>query len=121
TQEQQLGAGHALLQTRPLLEGKTGTLVLLSGDVPLLSSDSLRMLLDTHVEAGAAATVITANFPRPFGYGRIVRTNGNITRIVEERDTSPTQKKITEINSGIYAFELESLFAALDSIGTANN
>lgn len=121
TQEQQLGTGHALLQTRPLLEGKTGTVVLLSGDVPLLSSNSLKALLDTHAEAGAAATVITANFPRPFGYGRIVRTNGNITRIVEERDTSPTQKKITEINSGIYAFELESLFASLDSIGTANN
>jgi bifunctional UDP-N-acetylglucosamine pyrophosphorylase/glucosamine-1-phosphate N-acetyltransferase len=120
TQEQQLGTGHALLQTRPLLEGKTGTVVLLSGDVPLLSGKSLKSLLETHTQAGAAATVITANLPRPFGYGRIVRTNGNITKIVEERDTSPTQKKITEINSGIYAFDLESLFAALDSIGTAN-
>jgi bifunctional UDP-N-acetylglucosamine pyrophosphorylase/glucosamine-1-phosphate N-acetyltransferase len=89
--------------------------------VPLLSANSLQALLDTHTQAGAAATVITANFPRPFGYGRIVRTNGNISKIVEERDTSPTQKKITEINSGIYAFELESLFGALDSIGTANN
>ena len=121
SQEQQLGTGHALLQTRPLLEGRTGTVVLLSGDVPLLSSSSLKGLLETHTEAGAAATVITANFPRPLGYGRIVRTNGSINKIVEERDTSPTQKKITEINSGIYAFELESLFAALDSIGTANN
>ena len=120
TQDQQLGTGHALLQARPLLEGKTGTVVLLSGDVPLLSVDSLKGLLDTHTQSNAAATVITANFPRPFGYGRIVRTNGNISRIVEERDTSPTQKKITEINSGIYAFDLEPLFAALDSIGTAN-
>ena len=120
TQEQQLGTGHALLQTRPLLEGKTGTVVLLSGDVPLLSTNSLKALLETHIESNAAATVITANFPRPFGYGRIVRTNGNITKIVEERDTSPTQKKITEINSGIYAFDLAPLFAALDSIGTAN-
>jgi len=120
TQEQQLGTGHALLQTRALLEGKTGTVVLLSGDVPLLSTSSLKALLETHLESNAAATVITANFPRPFGYGRIVRTNGNITKIVEERDTSPTQKKITEINSGIYAFDLAPLFAALDSIGTAN-
>ena len=120
TQEQQLGTGHALLQTRALLEGKTGTVVLLSGDVPLLSTSSLKALLETHLESNAAATVITANFPRPFGYGRIVRTNGNITKIVEERDTSPTQKKITEINSGIYAFDLPPLFAALDSIGTAN-
>ena len=120
TQEQQLGTGHALLQARSLLEGKSGTVVLLSGDVPLLSTSSLKSLLDTHTESNAAATVITANFARPFGYGRIVRTNGNITKIVEERDTSPTQKKITEINSGIYAFDLPPLFAALDSIGTAN-
>ena len=120
TQEQQLGTGHALLQTRPHLEGKTGTVVLLSGDVPLLTVESLQALLDTHREAGAAATVITANLPRPFGYGRIVRTSGNISKIVEERDTSPAQKAITEINSGIYAFDLAPLFAALDSIGTAN-
>ena len=119
-QEQQLGTGHALLQTRSVLEGKSGTVVLLSGDVPLLSTASLKALLETHIDSNAAATVITANFPRPFGYGRIVRTNGNITKIVEERDTSPTQKKITEINSGIYAFDLAPLFAALDGIGTAN-
>jgi bifunctional UDP-N-acetylglucosamine pyrophosphorylase/glucosamine-1-phosphate N-acetyltransferase len=124
TQEQQLGTGHALLQTRPLLEGKQGTVVLLSGDVPLLTSNTLRGLLDTHAEAGAAATVVTANFPRPFGYGRIVRgsasTGGRITKIVEERDASDAQRKITEINSGIYAFALEPLFKALDAIGAAN-
>jgi bifunctional UDP-N-acetylglucosamine pyrophosphorylase/glucosamine-1-phosphate N-acetyltransferase len=120
TQEQQLGTGHALLQARPHLEGKRGTVVLLSGDAPLLTVDSVKALLAAHQEAAAAATVITANFPRPFGYGRIVRTSGKISRIVEERDTSPTQKAITEINSGIYAFDLAPLFAALDSIGTAN-
>jgi bifunctional UDP-N-acetylglucosamine pyrophosphorylase / glucosamine-1-phosphate N-acetyltransferase len=119
-QEQQLGTGHALLQTRPLLEGKQGTVVLLSGDVPLLTTGTLTALLATHIEAGAAATVVTANLPRPFGYGRIVRTNGRISKIVEERDASDAQRKITEINSGIYAFALEPLFAALDGIGTAN-
>jgi bifunctional UDP-N-acetylglucosamine pyrophosphorylase/glucosamine-1-phosphate N-acetyltransferase len=120
-QEQQLGTGHALLQTRPLLEGQPGTVVLLSGDVPLLAVNTLRALLDTHHQAGAAATVITANFQRPFGYGRIVRSAGKISKIVEERDASDVQRKITEINSGIYAFALEPLFKALDSIGTANN
>ena len=120
TQEQQLGTGHALLQTRPFLEGKSGTVVLLSGDAPLLSVDSVKALLATHQEAAAAATVITATFPRPFGYGRIVRTSGKISKIVEERDTTAAQKAITEINSGIYAFDLAPLFAALDSIGTAN-
>jgi bifunctional UDP-N-acetylglucosamine pyrophosphorylase/glucosamine-1-phosphate N-acetyltransferase len=120
-QDQQLGTGHALLQTRPVLEGKSGTLVLLSGDVPLLTPDTLSALLETHAEAGAAATVITANVPRPYGYGRIVRTSGRLTKIVEERDASDAQRKITEINSGIYAFALEPLFKALDSLGTANN
>jgi bifunctional UDP-N-acetylglucosamine pyrophosphorylase/glucosamine-1-phosphate N-acetyltransferase len=119
-QEQQLGTGHALLQTRGVLEGKTGTVILLSGDVPLLTVASLEALLATHTEAAAAATVITANMARPFGYGRIVRTNGRISRIVEEKDASSAQRAINEINSGIYAFELEPLFGALDSIGTAN-
>ena len=119
-QEQQLGTGHALLQTRPFLEGKSGTVVLLSGDAPLLTVDTLRALLQTHTAAGAAATVITANFARPFGYGRIVRTKGNISKIVEERDASDTQRKIKEINSGIFAFAVEPLFKALDAVGTAN-
>jgi bifunctional UDP-N-acetylglucosamine pyrophosphorylase/glucosamine-1-phosphate N-acetyltransferase len=120
TQEQQLGTGHALLQARPLLEGKQGTVVLLSGDVPLLTVDSLKGLLATHSEAEAAATVITANLHRPFGYGRIVRTNGRISKIVEERDATAAQKAITEINSGIYALDLDPLFTALDTVGAAN-
>ncbi|MFM8536440.1 MAG: bifunctional UDP-N-acetylglucosamine diphosphorylase/glucosamine-1-phosphate N-acetyltransferase GlmU [Acidimicrobiia bacterium] len=120
TQEQQLGTGHALLQTRQLLEGRTGTVVLLSGDVPLLTVDSLQGMLETHADAVAAATVMTALFARPFGYGRIVRSSGRISKIVEERDTTDAQKAINEINSGIYAFDLNRLFAALDSIGTAN-
>lgn len=119
-QERQLGTGHALLQTRSILEGKAGTVVLLSGDVPLLRVESLQALLAAHHTAGAAATVITANMARPFGYGRIVRTNGRLTKIVEERDATPAQKALTEINSGIYAFELAPLFPALDSIGKAN-
>ena len=119
-QHEQLGTGHALLQTRPILEGRQGTLVLLSGDVPLLTAETLRSLLDTHAEAGAAAAVITANLPRPFGYGRIVRSSGRISKIVEERDASDVQRKITEINSGIYAFALEPLFKALDAVGSTN-
>ena len=119
-QEKQLGTGHALLQTAPLLRGKTGTLVLLSGDVPLLTPATLDALVATHSGAGAAATVITAKIARPFGYGRIVRTAGRISKIVEEKDASPAQRAITEINSGIYALDLSVLFDALDKIGTAN-
>lgn len=119
-QEPQLGTGHALLQTAPVLRGRHGTVVLLSGDVPLLTPESLRGLVAAHDEAGAAATVLTAVLERPYGYGRIIRSQGRITRIVEERDGSATQRAIREINSGIYAFQLEPLFEALDRIGADN-
>lgn len=119
-QEPQLGTGHALLQTAPVLESVSGSVVLLSGDVPLLRSDTLLRIAHTHRNAGAAATVLTALVDRPYGYGRIVRTNGKIARIVEERDASPTERLIKEINSGIYAFELKGLFTALRGLGTEN-
>jgi bifunctional UDP-N-acetylglucosamine pyrophosphorylase/glucosamine-1-phosphate N-acetyltransferase len=119
-QEPQLGTAHALQQAEPALAGRAGSLILLSGDVPLLSPDTLKRLLETHRGSGAAATVVTATVDRPYGYGRIVRSRGRITRIVEERDASPTQRQIKEINSGIYAFDLAPLFDALRSIASQN-
>ncbi len=119
-QEPQLGTGHALLQTEPLLRDETGTALLLSGDVPLLSEATLRRLVAQHRADGAAATVVTANVERPYGYGRIVRTNGRIARIVEERDASPAERAIKEVNAGIYAFDLEPLFDAIRSIASQN-
>jgi bifunctional UDP-N-acetylglucosamine pyrophosphorylase / glucosamine-1-phosphate N-acetyltransferase len=119
-QDPQLGTGHALLQTAPLLEDASGHVVLLSGDVPLLRAESLESLLQLHVSSRAAATVLTALVDRPYGYGRIVRHKGRISRIVEERDASPTERRIREINSGIYAFDLEPLFPGLRSLGARN-
>jgi bifunctional UDP-N-acetylglucosamine pyrophosphorylase/glucosamine-1-phosphate N-acetyltransferase len=94
--------------------------LLLSGDVPLLTSRTLDGLVSTHRDAGAMATVLSASIDRPYGYGRIVRKNGKISRIVEERDASPAQRDIKEINSGIYAFAVEPLFDALEQIGSDN-
>src|SRR5688572_21842819 len=119
-QEPQRGTAHAVQQAEPLLAGHSGTLVLLSGDVPLLSHATLRRLLDTHHSAQAAATVVTAVVERPYGYGRVIRTGGRIARIVEERDASPAQRKVQEINSGIYAFDLPPLFDALRMIASKN-
>jgi bifunctional UDP-N-acetylglucosamine pyrophosphorylase/glucosamine-1-phosphate N-acetyltransferase len=119
-QQPQLGTGHALQQAEPVLAGKSGTLVLLSGDVPLLSSTTLQRLLETHAAAHAAATVVTAMVDRPYGYGRIVRAGGHLARIVEERDASPTERAIKEINSGIYAFDLAPLWDALRGIASKN-
>ena len=119
-QEPQLGTAHALLSTESALEKATGTVILLSGDVPLLSSDTLKALVNRHEAACAAVTVVTANAEDPTGYGRIVRSGGQIARIVEERDASPAEKGIREINAGIYAFRLEGLFEALRSIVASN-
>jgi bifunctional UDP-N-acetylglucosamine pyrophosphorylase/glucosamine-1-phosphate N-acetyltransferase len=125
-QEPQLGTGHALLQAEPLLEGARGTLLLLSGDVPLLRAATLSSLVRAHEAGGAAATVLTATVRDPSGYGRIVRApasagqSGPIAAIVEHKDASPAEREIREINSGIYAFDLEPLFAALREIGSSN-
>jgi bifunctional UDP-N-acetylglucosamine pyrophosphorylase/glucosamine-1-phosphate N-acetyltransferase len=117
-QEPQLGTAHALLATEPALMSRTGTLVLLSGDVPLLSSQTLQALVGHHCSTGAVATVITAVVDNPSGYGRIIRSGGDISHIVEQRDANELQ--VREINSGIYAFELDGLFDAIRSIATEN-
>jgi bifunctional UDP-N-acetylglucosamine pyrophosphorylase / glucosamine-1-phosphate N-acetyltransferase len=119
-QEPQLGTGHALLQARPYLPEGKGTVLLLSGDVPLLRLATVRRLLDRHVETQAAATVLTARVPDPSGYGRIVRRDEAIAAIVEDRDATPEERRIDEINSGVYAFDLAPLFDALASIGSGN-
>ena len=119
-QEPQLGTAHALLVTEPALRGRTGTLVLLSGDVPLLSPRTLRNLVEQHQSTGAAASVLTAMVDDPQGYGRIVRSGEQIARIVEEKDATASERAIREINSGIYAFALEGLFDAVRSIAAEN-
>jgi bifunctional UDP-N-acetylglucosamine pyrophosphorylase/glucosamine-1-phosphate N-acetyltransferase len=119
-QEPQLGTAHALLTTEPTLRDAHGILVLLSGDVPLLTPDTLRSLLQRHETARASLTVITAMVDNPYGYGRIVRSGQRIARIVEEKDASSSDREIREINSGIYALTLEGLFDAVRGIAAAN-
>jgi bifunctional UDP-N-acetylglucosamine pyrophosphorylase/glucosamine-1-phosphate N-acetyltransferase len=109
-----------LLATKPVLGTASGTVVLLSGDVPMLSVKALSALVDHHTATGASATVMTANVADPSGYGRIVRRGERIARIVEERDATLDQRAIREINSGVYAFALEGLFEALGQIATRN-
>ena len=87
-QEPQLGTGHALLQAEPFLAGRTGTVLLLSGDVPLLRAATVQALVSHHASRRAAATVLTATVERPAGYGRIVREDGAISAIVEHKDAT---------------------------------
>lgn len=120
-QDPQIGTGHALLQAEAALAGAEGDVLLLSGDVPLLRSETIASLLEAHRRAGAAATVLTADVDPPDGYGRIIRdASGSITRIVEHRDATDDERRIREINSGIYVFDLAPLFAALRRIGSSN-
>ncbi|PYR33246.1 MAG: UDP-N-acetylglucosamine diphosphorylase/glucosamine-1-phosphate N-acetyltransferase [Acidobacteria bacterium] len=119
-QEPQLGTGHALLCAETAFKGRTGTLLLLSGDVPLLSAETLEKLLKTHRSAGAVATVLVALSVNPDGYGRIVRSGSTIAKIVEDRDATSAERQIREVNSGIYAFEIAGLFEAVHSIATDN-
>jgi bifunctional UDP-N-acetylglucosamine pyrophosphorylase/glucosamine-1-phosphate N-acetyltransferase len=119
-QEPQLGTAHALQQAEDALKGKTGAVVLLSGDVPLLSRSTLLNLVERHNVAGASATVVTASVERPYGYGRVIRSEGRISKIVEERDASAAERAVKEINAGIYAFDLAPLFDSLRSIASQN-
>jgi bifunctional UDP-N-acetylglucosamine pyrophosphorylase/glucosamine-1-phosphate N-acetyltransferase len=120
-QEPQLGTAHALLTVETVLEKATGTLVLLSGDVPLLTGNTLKALVDRRIASGAAATVVTAVVDSPRGYGRIIRSGERIARIVEERDATPAELDIHEINAGIYAFALDGLFEAVRTIAALNS
>jgi bifunctional UDP-N-acetylglucosamine pyrophosphorylase/glucosamine-1-phosphate N-acetyltransferase len=119
-QEPQLGTAHALLTTESALGNARGTLILLSGDVPLLTRETLQMVARQHSDARAAATVVTAVVDDPRGYGRIVRSGEQIARIVEDKDATADERAIREINSGIYAFDLEGLYDAVRSIAAEN-
>jgi bifunctional UDP-N-acetylglucosamine pyrophosphorylase/glucosamine-1-phosphate N-acetyltransferase len=119
-QQPQLGTAHALLTAEPSLRSGRGTVVLLSGDAPLLTHKTLTNLVDTHRRAGAALTVLTAVVPRPEGYGRIVRSGEKIARIVEDKDATSAERETQEINSGVYAFELDGLFDAVRTIASEN-
>jgi len=122
-QEPQLGTGHAVLQVESALKNAQGTLVVLSGDVPLLTSSTLKRFIQHHVTSGSSMTVLTMVADDPSGYGRIVRggdSGDQFACVVEERDANSQQQLIREVNSGIYAFALDGLFEAIRRIGTEN-
>ena len=120
-QDEMLGTGHAVMQAKEYLKGKKGKVLVLNGDVPLIRPETLNKLIEKSIENKEYATLLTAIYDDPTGYGRIVRDEGgNIEGIVEEKDTTEEQKKITEINAGIYCFDIEALLEELEKI-TPNN
>jgi UDP-N-acetylglucosamine diphosphorylase/glucosamine-1-phosphate N-acetyltransferase len=120
-QKPQLGTGHAVLQAKDLLADYRGLTVILCGDVPLLKPATIKSLVDNHLAAKAVVSVLTTIPPPPHAYGRIVKDNkGNVLKIVEHKDATEDEKKIGEINTGIYCVDTKFLFYALGKITNDN-
>lgn len=120
-QTEQLGTGHAIMMARPELQEKDGDLLVISGDTPRLKSETLRGLVEHHRSSGAATTLLTAVAEDPFAYGRVLRgPDGRIEAIVEERDATEEQRRIREINAGLYCFQIPALIEALENLSDRN-
>lgn len=120
-QETQEGTGHAVRIAMEASGTTAGTVIVAAGDTPLLQGESLRAFAEEHEAAQRAVSILSGRVPNPFGYGRIVRNHeGDVEAIVEEKDATPDQREIDEINSGILAFDAEFLVSALERIGNDN-
>lgn len=120
-QDEQLGTGHAVMQTKEILKDFDGDVLILSGDVPMLRYDTVKSFLNFHNKNNFDASLISAVFKDPSGYGRVLRdSEGNFYGIREEKDCSEEEKNCSEINSGIYIIDNKILFDALDTLKTDN-
>ena len=120
-QREQRGTGDAVMSAREALQGANSTLLILSGDVPMVREETLRKLVEHHNATGAACSVLTVKLENPTGYGRVVRDSDNsFSRIVEQKDASDDEKQIREINSGLYCFDTAKLFTALEQVQPTN-
>jgi bifunctional UDP-N-acetylglucosamine pyrophosphorylase/glucosamine-1-phosphate N-acetyltransferase len=120
-QEEQLGTAHAVLQAASLMEGKTGTTVVIYGDTPLITMETIKKLIDKHVQTKAAATLLTATLEDATGYGRVIRLpDGSVSRVVEHKDANEEELKVSEINAGTYCFDNGLLFDALKKVDNSN-
>lgn len=119
-QLEQKGTGHAVMQGIEPIKDEDGIVMILCGDTPLIKGEELKTALNSHIESGSAATVITAIAPNPFGYGRVIRDGENLSRIVEQKDATDAEKAVLEINSGMYFFDIKKLASALSKL-TNNN
>lgn len=121
-QAEQKGTGHALMVARDALVGYEHVIVL-SGDAPLITSETIGQLRDFHLREKAAMTLLSAELENPFGYGRVLRSgprSAEVRQIVEEKSATAAQKKIREINSGFYVFAVKDLYAGITGLSTAN-
>lgn len=121
-QEEQLGTAHAVKMAKNILSEKEGTTIVMYGDTPLITSETVDKMLTHHEKTNATATVLTAFTDNPYAYGRIIRNEtGKLIKIVEEKDATEEEKLIKEINSGIYCFDNKLLFKTLEEVKNDNN
>ena len=120
-QKKQLGTGDAVLTASDELAAEKGATLVITGDTPLFTSQTFQKLFDYHQSKGNAATVLTAQAPNPYGYGRIIRDDqDNVLRIVEQKDATAAELKINEINTGVFCFDNQLLFSALKKVDNHN-
>ncbi|MBR3674794.1 MAG: NTP transferase domain-containing protein, partial [Bacilli bacterium] len=119
-QLEQKGTGHAVMMAAPVLDKLEGETIVCCGDTPLLITETFEALFKAHEENGNAMTVMTSILEDPFGYGRIVKVNGNVTKIVEQKDATEEERAINEVNAGVYVFDNAKLFEALGHLTTKN-
>ncbi|MGG2025203.1 bifunctional UDP-N-acetylglucosamine diphosphorylase/glucosamine-1-phosphate N-acetyltransferase GlmU [Gottfriedia sp. S16(2024)] len=120
-QDEQLGTAHAVIQAAPMLKDKEGTTLVICGDTPLISPETIQALFDEHERLQAKATILTAHLEDSTGYGRIIRgENGSVLKIVEHKDASPEELTVQEINTGTYCFDNKALFEALNEVNNNN-
>ena len=120
-QAEQRGTADAVASCLEALADFDGSLLVLSGDCPLISAETMRALVETREKDGAAVVVLTMRPENPFGYGRIIRDeNGQVERIVEQKDATPEEAAVGECNSGFYCFDAKALFEALEQVGSDN-
>src|SRR5690554_3047472 len=121
-QEEQLGTAHAVQQAEPLFGDQEGTTLVICGDTPLLTKETLEGLMTHHENVNAKATVLTAHADDPFGYGRVIRMeDGSVKKIVEQKDASEEEQAVKEINTGTYCFDNKALFQALKKVDNNNS
>jgi bifunctional UDP-N-acetylglucosamine pyrophosphorylase/glucosamine-1-phosphate N-acetyltransferase len=120
-QEQQRGTGHAVRSAHHLLADWPGNILIVAGDVPLIRSETLRRLLDSHHASGVRGSMLTATLDDPTGYGRVIRdADGSVARIVEERDANVQEKAVKEWNPSIYVFDAAALWPSLAELKPNN-
>ncbi len=119
-QRERLGTGHAVMQGIVSVSDKDGSVIVVCGDTPLITAEMIKEAYGEHTKECRAATVITAVCDNPFGYGRIVRRDGRVVKIVEQKDAAEEEKRINEINSGMYIFDIQKLKSALAKITNDN-